>query len=187
MRWNCPHCGTGLALNDDKISTGWSFSKCYKCAGHALIRKAGIQLIKVDKAPPGETLLLPEANEPAQFSNQVAARTAAPKPAVQRPTNSTQQADMAAVQKIFGKIPEPLPELPSASNSLIQKLLPAAIGLTGIAAISSGIYLYFQGQTLIERARHNIVQTRAPARAPAVRSPTQTTEPVEMTTPVSQP
>jgi hypothetical protein len=63
MQWSCPHCGTRLGLSDIQINHGWSFSQCYKCAGFALIRKAEINVIKVDKAPPGEKVLLPDANE----------------------------------------------------------------------------------------------------------------------------
>jgi hypothetical protein len=44
------------------MGTGWSFSKCYKCGGFALIRRTEINIIKVDKAPPGEKILLPEAS-----------------------------------------------------------------------------------------------------------------------------
>lgn len=62
MQWNCPHCGTKLSISDDTLGSGWSFSRCYKCAGFALIRKAEINVIKVDKAPPGENIILPEAS-----------------------------------------------------------------------------------------------------------------------------
>jgi hypothetical protein len=62
MQWNCPHCGTNLGLADQQLGSGWSFSKCYKCSGFALIRRAEINVIKVDKAPPGEPILLPEAS-----------------------------------------------------------------------------------------------------------------------------
>src|SRR3954465_11956560 len=63
MRWSCPHCGVNLAVADDKLGTGWSFSRCYKCAGFALVRRSDVNLIKVDRAPAGEQILLPEATE----------------------------------------------------------------------------------------------------------------------------
>jgi hypothetical protein len=63
MRWSCPHCGTNLAAADDKVGTGWSFSRCYKCGGFGLVRQAQVNVIKVDKAPAGEKILLPEAEE----------------------------------------------------------------------------------------------------------------------------
>jgi hypothetical protein len=68
MQWSCPHCGTTLALSDQQMSSGWSFSKCFKCTGFALVRKAEINVIKVDKAPPGENILLPEARETASIA-----------------------------------------------------------------------------------------------------------------------
>jgi hypothetical protein len=63
MRWNCPHCGTNLAIADEKVGNGWSFSRCYKCAGFSLVRRSDVTLIKVDRAPEGEQVLLPEAHE----------------------------------------------------------------------------------------------------------------------------
>src|SRR4051794_13335401 len=63
MRWNCPHCGTNLAVADDKLGSGWSFSRCYRCSGHALIRRSDVNLIKVNGAPNGERVLLPESSE----------------------------------------------------------------------------------------------------------------------------
>jgi hypothetical protein len=45
------------------MSPGWSFSRCYKCGGFALVRRAEINVIKVDKAPPGERVLLPESGD----------------------------------------------------------------------------------------------------------------------------
>lgn len=72
MQWNCPHCGTKLTIADDALGSGWSFSRCYKCAGFALIRKAEINVIKVDKAPPGENIILPEATlSPTQTQSQI--------------------------------------------------------------------------------------------------------------------
>ncbi|MGZ3686951.1 MAG: hypothetical protein ACXVBW_01540, partial [Bdellovibrionota bacterium] len=76
MRWSCPHCGSNLGLADDKIGTGWSFSRCYKCGGFALIRKAEINLIKVDKAPPGERVLLPEASDEPMLSQEAVQKIA---------------------------------------------------------------------------------------------------------------
>ena len=60
MRWSCPHCGISLAVADEKFGPGWTFSRCYKCAGFGLVRKAEISVIKVDRAPAGENILLPE-------------------------------------------------------------------------------------------------------------------------------
>src|SRR3954463_171422 len=62
MQWSCPHCGVTLAVPYETLGTGWSFSRCYKCGGFALIRRAEVNIIKVDKAPPGERVILPEAS-----------------------------------------------------------------------------------------------------------------------------
>ena len=70
MRWSCPHCGVNLAVADDKLGSGWSFSRCYKCGGFALVRRSEVNLIKVDKAPAGENVLIPEASETPMLSNQ---------------------------------------------------------------------------------------------------------------------
>lgn len=51
MRWNCPHCGTALAVSDEKLGAHWSFSRCYQCAGFSLIRSASLNLIKIDEPP----------------------------------------------------------------------------------------------------------------------------------------
>lgn len=73
MRWNCPHCGVNLAVSDEKLGTGWSFSRCYKCGGFALIRRAEVNLVKVDRAPAGEHIILPEATEePSSMLSQEA-------------------------------------------------------------------------------------------------------------------
>lgn len=209
MRWNCPHCGTNLAVSDEKMSSGWSFSRCYKCAGFALVRRSDVNLIKVDRAPAGETVLLPEANEnPTTMLSQAAtdhlaryvgakaerakaesiqasaaavlrsADASGPRPTI-RPatrrnaasatTSPTASAIPAAAPILparsalptaipparaagsgFG-LPDPLPEEPSTSWT--QRLIPAAIAMTGAFAIASGIYLYVQGQALWEKAR----------------------------------
>ena len=77
MNWNCPHCGVLLALQETQIGPGWSFSKCYTCGGFALIRRAEINVIKVDQAPPGEKVLLPERSSDsavAVLSQEASAR-----------------------------------------------------------------------------------------------------------------
>src|SRR4051812_36345995 len=63
MHWCCPHCGISLTVSEETLGTGWSFSRCYKCGGFALIRRAEVNIIKVDKAPPGERVILPEASK----------------------------------------------------------------------------------------------------------------------------
>jgi hypothetical protein len=178
MRWNCPHCGISLAVSDEKLDTSWSFSRCYKCAGFALVRRADSNLIKVDRAPAGEQVLLPEAHEePTGNLSRIAANHLAhytgdkpvirpaqrrsisagvPDPTlgkVPKPPIFPRANPIAALKKEFkAGLPEPLPEEPIRSR---QKTLNAAIGLAGILAIASGIYLYVQGQALWESARES--------------------------------
>lgn len=59
MRWSCPHCGALLTLSQELLDKSWSFSKCYQCRRLSLIRRADVNVVKVDKAPPGEPILLP--------------------------------------------------------------------------------------------------------------------------------
>ena len=216
MRWNCPHCGSNLAVADDKVGNGWSFSRCYKCGGFALVRRSDVNLVKVDRAPPGEHVLLPEANEnpTAMLSktatqnlaryggaNATAASAAASvqiaradnrKPVIRTATRRSPQQLQAAAQAqtqtaaraqahsqsivqaaaesqqatTHGfSLPEPLPEEPATGISL--RLVPVAIAFTGMLAISSGVYLYVQGQALWEKAKMQASQSANPAPPPA--------------------
>jgi len=61
MRWTCSHCGDSQFLAEEVIGTGWFFSKCPVCAGHSLVKKLEVTVIKVNSAPPGETILHPES------------------------------------------------------------------------------------------------------------------------------
>ncbi|MFL5815494.1 MAG: hypothetical protein ACJ763_18100 [Bdellovibrionia bacterium] len=56
------------------MTTSWSFSRCYQCGGYALVRKAEVNIIKVDRAPAGEKVLLPESSENPLLS-EAATRT----------------------------------------------------------------------------------------------------------------
>ena len=57
MQWSCPHCRTQLTTSEDHLGSGWSFSRCAHCNGYSLIRKTEINVIRVDKAPPGEKII----------------------------------------------------------------------------------------------------------------------------------
>jgi hypothetical protein len=115
MRWNCPHCGVALAVSDEKLGGGWSFSRCFKCGGFALVRRSDINLIKVDRAPTGEKVILPESSEepmmtaaaaqklaryggaPAEAAAGVAADRPTIRPGARRNANPT--APIAAIAK----------------------------------------------------------------------------------------
>jgi predicted Zn finger-like uncharacterized protein len=185
MRWNCPHCGTNLAVADEKVGSGWSFSRCYKCAGYGLVRRSDVTLIKVDRAPEGEPVLLPEAHENATAMlsdtatrnlNRIAANaatrstpainvTGAAKPVVRTaaargaPSAPTAKAPRPAASN-YG-LPKPLPEVPA--QTVGQRLTPMAIGIAGLLTIGSGIYLYVQGQALFEKAHTQARESTQPA------------------------
>jgi hypothetical protein len=57
MQWSCPHCRAQLVTSQNDLGSGWSFSRCAHCTGYSLIRKTEINVIRVDKAPPGEKLI----------------------------------------------------------------------------------------------------------------------------------
>ncbi len=78
MQWNCPQCGVYLTLPQESLGTGWAFSRCYQCAGFALIRRTEVNVIKVDRAPPGERVLLPEALRPGKFAAAAASSSSSP-------------------------------------------------------------------------------------------------------------
>lgn len=176
MRWSCPHCGVNLAVADEKLGAGWSFSRCYKCGGFALVRRAEVNLVKVDRAPAGEQILLPEASEdPAtmlgneaqknlmRYRKENAERAAARPPAhpmanamAENPPNTNNIINNSAIDlNRMGEtiLPPPLPEI-TRRRPALQRLLPIAIGATATIAIGSGTYLYLQGQQLWEKARN---------------------------------
>jgi len=174
MRWNCPHCGAALAVSDEKLGTSWSFSRCYKCGGFALVRRSDINLIKVDKAPAGERVILPESTENLMMSKQATEHMSSitsEKPVI-RPTvrqsvpttppmfNPKVETRGVTVTKpnipAQSHLPDPLPEVPKRSSS--RHVLPLAIGLACVVASGSGVYLYVQGQQLWQKAGSTGVQ-----------------------------
>lgn len=143
MRWNCPHCGVNLAILDDKVGSGWSFSRCYKCGGFALVRKVETNVVKVDRAPHGENVLLPEAAEQtlsmlSENSIHNLERILTPKPMPPTPL----------IPQVLPKYPPKAPSPPPQ-----RKLLSFAISIAALATVASGVYLYLQGQTLWKESR----------------------------------
>jgi hypothetical protein len=167
MRWSCPHCGTNLGVTDERLGTGWSFSRCFKCAGYALIRRAEVNVIKVHGAPSGERVLSTEVHEQTLMSQKtIDALIDAPAGASQagKPSWIAQNASFATPPPLMAtpRIPESLPELsetaklnfilPKISVAVKSRLLPAAIVIAGVTTVSSGLYFYLQGRELLNRA-----------------------------------
>lgn len=166
MRWSCPHCGVMLAVAEHVLGTGWSFSRCFKCGGFALVRRAEINVIKVDKAPPGERVILPEASAdsstglPSEKVVKTVEKYSAPK--IQKPTQSTSspllsnQNSLTQLQSIdisSAILPEPLPEIRGERKS--SKAIPAGIFTTALLVLVSGAYFYLQGQKLWRKLKEN--------------------------------
>ena len=187
MRWSCPHCQTNLAIADEKIGPKWAFSRCYKCGAFALVKKPDSNVIKVERAPHDQNILLPEASETPVLSHDATRNLTAilersnpdiSKPTIKRATRRSMgfgtQSKVEVSKKIaipaallaknplqsdtFG-LPEPLPEQPPVR--VLQRFLPLAIGTAGAVAIGSGIYFYLEGQSLWLTAQTH--GTRAPS------------------------
>lgn len=168
MRWNCPHCGVNLAVADEKMGPGWSFSRCYKCGGYALIRRAEVNLVKVDRAPAGEHVVLPEANEEplAMLGTQAmknlerlrtdaktsaSTRASAPSGAI---AATAPAAASTAMPTAAAALPSPLVEKPPSRAIHRRILLPAATATAAILSVGSGAFLFIEGQTLWKSIWH---------------------------------
>src|SRR4051812_23125039 len=119
MQWNCPHCGVSLAIPGESLGTGWAFSRCYKCGGFALIRKTEVNVIKVDKAPPGERIILPESSEsPTSGLLSEKATQNLVRHSERALAQSLQQKKPILTQPLLNEFPPPLPGIPEKSFQL---------------------------------------------------------------------
>ncbi len=139
MQWNCPHCGTSLALRDDSFTGGWSFAKCFQCAGHALIRRTEINVIKVDKAPPGEKVLLPERSADMSIG-------ALSEPAVKEYVKHLQKKEEVL------ELPPPLPIYQKKESSKITRLITFGISCTIILTLFSGGALFLESDDILHES-----------------------------------
>ncbi len=118
MRWNCPHCSVALAVSDEKMGAGWTFSRCYKCGGFALIKQAEVSLIKIDRTPGNTGLQIPEgisAQAITQIQNAQTQQTAL-KSAQQSTLNSAPQQPLSANQLMAKQISDGLKPVVKAST-----------------------------------------------------------------------
>ncbi|MFZ9596205.1 MAG: hypothetical protein ACO3A2_09020 [Bdellovibrionia bacterium] len=187
MQWSCPHCGVTLAVPYDTLNAGWSFSRCYKCGGFALIRRAEVNIIKVDKAPQGEKVILPEAG--TDFSAGMLSEEASQKLARHNPNKLKADKPIVRPARQAHETRTPAP-LNSASPNPIQKFdrlneqdaqaeallenstlpeLPEkdrkpwvlGLSLTAVATVSSGLYLALQGTSLYQKVKDNSAEVSA--------------------------
>jgi hypothetical protein len=198
-----------LSVSEDTLGTGWSFSRCYKCGGFALIRRAEINIIKVDKAPPGERVILPEASKDpttamlSEDATQKLARHMAFKPqksekapvqpppppqyAVQNPNLQARHTNVAGPSTFpqtlqaasSARFPDPLPDTPVEAPR--SKAIPVGIALTATMAITSGVYLYMQSQALWHKARDMVKESTRENKISKASSSTQNPESVAPT------
>jgi predicted Zn finger-like uncharacterized protein len=158
MHWSCPHCEARLSIGDEKLGTSWTFTRCSKCSGHALVRRSEVNLIKVDKAPPGEPILLPEGGEEPRgmLSRHAAERLRAltPKPkTAQNEGNSVEVSDTPESTPIASPALNPGKPRRSSPIRLTRAGLVVPIAIAFVAALASGVYLLREGIALGERAR----------------------------------
>jgi|GEM_PF-4779762 len=189
MRWNCPHCTTALAITDEKLGAGWTFTRCYKCGGFGLVRRSEVAHIKIDAGPMAEKIVDPLSPRSELLSEKalqnlarpvtlpslrVRAKTAAP-PATLPPAASfpgTLPDSLVDSIAGLGEDSETATAGSSAQDSIEARaprtVSPLAASILILVAISfgSGIYLYTQGRSLMRQI--NRPQTASnPVEAPA--------------------
>jgi hypothetical protein len=159
MRWNCPHCGIALAVSDDKLGAGWSFSKCYKCAGFALVRRSDVNLIKIDQAPTDGRVVLPETSEIPQQQIPLMSREA---------TERLKQYGLAQPQQIGMTAAPASTDAPPIAQKQQQQLQPRQAQQPIQAQIPAQGQTQIQGDKPVIRPSIRRRAARAQAPAPAM-------------------
>lgn len=162
MRWNCPHCLTMVSVSDEKIGTGWLFSKCYKCNGFSLVRRAEVEVVKVDGSPfDGKISVSSNASgiqakiqEIVGEKKEAEAKLAATVTESMTPTKSPARPEVRPASPIPRIQANALfEELKAVDAVETQKKSPFHIiaGVIAVAAFASGAYLYFEGQSQLQK------------------------------------
>lgn len=146
MLWNCPHCNIKLKIVDEKVGTGWTFSRCCKCAGLGLIRKPEANVVKVDRVPPGESILLSEICDPAQAT-----------PSEIHKNSSIPIHDEARSPIIENQDYESFERAQSSQ----RRTMGAIITICAVITVISGMYLYVESQNGGEKDLPRTEQTAA--------------------------
>lgn len=145
-------------MSEEKVGTGWFFTRCHRCNGHSLVRRAEVNLIKVDRTPPGEHILMTEpASKHTPLLGDEATQKLAEYIRSGRNPNVVHlgpQTDGKAAPQA-APIPAPMPELEPAQQKTriwrkfsFKKLVPYMMGAAGLIAIASGVYLFIGIRTL---------------------------------------
>lgn len=144
MRWNCPHCGIDLAVADEKLGRGWSFSRCYQCGGFAVVRQQDRKIVRVDQDENGKGYVIEDQN------------TSIKPKVIKKETKSVppKKISMAVPKAPEPKrrlVPQPLPDPPQTIWK--KALFPIAVGLFSIGTIGSGLYLFIEGRSIWKKAK----------------------------------
>lgn len=190
MQWNCPHCGVSLNLKDQELGTDWSFSKCAQCSSFALVKKIEISVLKVDRAPEGERILLPERTTEEQVIASVPEPPAlAPSPVQPPPFHAPpppppQIAVLPPPSVSAPIIPAPLPrlpDLPERHGSWFENFLMGAIFFAALATIGSGSYLYSQARMIWKKSHLHSASAHPSSESISKNSAVSSIEPHEIT------
>lgn len=124
MRWNCPHCQTGLEAPDHQLSSNWRFSLCPKCVRFGLIRAGAQGAVKVDRAPAGEGFLRASTVDSAGVSGPLVIPA---QPRIRATAIPPEEISKTIITPTAAKIqlPEPLPEVPEKRAPIFPKLILA--------------------------------------------------------------
>jgi|GEM_PF-6408765 len=161
MLWNCPHCNIKLKVVDEKVGTGWTFSRCCKCAGIALIRKPEASVVKVDRVPSGESILLSEICELPQSTLSELSKNPSIHVHDQPQSPVIENQDYRSVER---------------AQTTQRRTMGAIITICAVITVASGMYLYIESQNRDEKAA--IINEQASAEEPKVESEEKTV-PVE--------
>ncbi len=177
MRWNCPHCLTMVSVGDDKIGSGWLFSKCYKCSGFSLVRRTEVEVVKVEGSP--------FDGKVSVSSNATGVQAKVQEIIGQKKVHESALAIAASDKNAPNKSkPEarpvsPIPRIPA--DGLFNQLkeiearnkkkspIQILIGIVVVSTLGSGLYLYFESQSQLQK------KYRPTAAARQITAPTSAT------------
>jgi len=154
MQWKCPNCASILAVPQNALVSGWSFSRCYKCAGFSLVRKSEISVVKLDSAPPGVQGILSEASSDLSIHLP------------------SQEPRIVSATAITGGIPAPLPELPT--HTFKHTLSGRSFWRSSIGTLPAALLVIMVGIALLQYKPHATAQISTLQTLPGQTSPAQT-------------
>jgi hypothetical protein len=211
MQWKCPHCQVDLFVPDEKLGSGWSFSKCYQCTEYSLVRKLENGIIKINQKAKNSSHVASVQNEPtpsevmSSYETVVRQLKFPPIPKeirrADRPsnTNHSKVAPVPSIPVSTTKLNfEPLPEPNKLTNKIPLLQFPkmslfvlfAVVGSASIA-VYSGFKLYNQIQIAWNKTQKSISMREALDSTPviepiSIREVTKSLPPQVVVTPPKQ-